>query len=165
MQINMVMNMIDSYQQNNTWILRSLFFIRILLTDALTKFVSGPFLAKFLWEKKNLIYWQLFLFSIKVVLKYFQNSSLINELKTPINWIIFNNWPLKKFIDNFLIIIRKLGAMFPPFTWEVESKVLLRSPPLMWEDGTILPEYANIIPSCGSMMNKSKFYWAFWHGL
>ena len=52
MQINMVMNMIDSYQQNNTWILRSLFFIRILLTDALTKFVSGPFLAKFLWEKK-----------------------------------------------------------------------------------------------------------------
>ena len=75
MQINMVMNMIDSYQQNNKWMLRLLlffFFIRILLTVALTEFVSGTFLAKFLWEKKKkLIFWQLFLFFIKMVLKYF----------------------------------------------------------------------------------------------
>ena len=74
MQINMVMNMNDSYQQNNKWMLRLLFFfIRILLTIALTKFVSGTFLAKFLWEKKKKkqIFWQLFLFFIKMVLKYF----------------------------------------------------------------------------------------------
>ena len=39
-------------------------------------------------KKSNWIFWQFFIFFIKVVLKLFQNNLLINGLRVFVNWIL-----------------------------------------------------------------------------